>query len=116
MDEDHGKGEGRGALEALIELERRIEADLESARAEALRVVEAARRESESQLTRCHDELAEALARAGESIGRDCEASVREIVESSERTLQGYRRIDEPALRRLAEWVAAAVAEGRSTS
>jgi len=114
MDQDHGEREGDGALGALIEVEQRIEAELAAARDEALRIVEAARREIEGQASQREAAVAAERERLRAAIERECEAALRGIADEGERALERYRRIDEPGLRELAQWVAARVAEGRS--
>jgi len=100
------------ALSELIEVERRIEQEVEAAQIEAARIIEAARRDEGSRAEEVDASIASALESLRLSIERECETSIRSIEEDAQAELARYREVDSEVLRRLARWLVARVAGG----
>ena len=106
-DEDHGSG---GALGELIEVERRIEAEIAAAEAQARSLVEAARADVARGDREGDTALGQALAALRESVGAQRDAAIRDIEARAAGEVQRYRGFDEAAIDRLASWLAERVA------
>lgn len=103
-----------GALAELIQLERRMDAQLADAEAEAARRVEVARRAALAGLEGSDPSGQEALAALREAVARECDLAVREAEERARVDAECYERLDDRAVRELARCVVAWLAGGQA--
>jgi len=96
-----------GALAELIELERRMDAQLAAAEAEAARRVEAARPAALAALAGGDPSGEAAFASLREAVARECDLAVREVEERARVEAERYERLDDRAVRELARSVVA---------
>jgi len=99
-----------GGLADLIELERRVEADLAAARRDAEQGIEAARHASQQLLAGGDGDLAAALSSLREESRRQCEAELRAIESQGAQEAAAFDAVGEAGLERLARLVAARLA------
>lgn len=110
-----GGGEPReSVLDALLEVERRIDAEIEQAEAEAERIVAEARREIESGGRAEGEELEQERADLRASLEAELAGAVREIEERAAREAERYASVDEVEVERLGGWLARRIAGGES--
>ena len=106
VDEEGSEQTSKGALLDLIEVEKRVEADLASATVEAERIVESARSESRSTSVDGDALLDAELEKLRESIERECETTIRDIEDRARTEEARYQRVAEDEQQELARWVA----------
>ena len=107
METDDATPRTTGALAELIELERRTDAQLAAAEAEAARRVEAARRAALAGLEEEDPSAPAELASLREAVARECDLAVREAEERARVEAERYERLDDRAVRELARSVVA---------
>ena len=91
-----------GALVELLELERRIEGELEAARVEASRAVEAARAEAQALASDPDAGFEPALQELSRSVDAEADATIAALERTALAEIEVFERVDEAALRRLA--------------
>ncbi len=107
MGAENGRERKRnGVFAELMELERRIEAEVAVAEAEAARMVESARHEARSRERESESSLSDRLRSLRASIERERKASVRAIAAQAAAEGARYTQVDEATVARMAEWVA----------
>ncbi|MBW2386036.1 MAG: hypothetical protein JRG92_20580 [Deltaproteobacteria bacterium] len=109
MDEEATEQAEKGALLDLIEVERRVEADLASAAAEAEQIVESARAEAQSEAADDDAALESGLEKVRASMDRECETTLRSLEDRASVEEKHYRLVGDAELQELARWVAARV-------
>ena len=106
----------QGALGELIEVEKRVEAEVAEAEVEARQLVEAAQREAQRLGTDSSAALEEALHSLRTELAEESAALAEALAEGADAEMERYRRVDEVTVRRLAQWVASRVVRGSGAS
>jgi vacuolar-type H+-ATPase subunit H len=101
-------GEG-GTLESLLQLERRIEAEIAAVRAEAEQRVESARDEARRLESDAGGSIEAALSDLRDSIERQTAAEIEQQARAARAEAERYRDVDEQTLARLALGVVARI-------
>jgi vacuolar-type H+-ATPase subunit H len=101
--------EGGGALDALLQLERRIEAEIGAARAEAERRIESAREAAHRLESDAGGSLEAALAALRDSIDRETAAAIEREQREARAEADRYSGLDEEAIAQLARTVVARI-------
>jgi F0F1-type ATP synthase membrane subunit b/b' len=109
LGKNEGEREPRDALAELIEVEHRVEREVEAARTQADHIIAAARREAESRVGEANASIEAALVALRAAVERECDASIRSLEADAAAQLERYRGVDSVTLRRLAQWLVAQV-------
>ena len=96
-------------LPRLVETERRLDERLVAARAEATRIVVAAREAVQAREAGLQAELDEIERRLREAVDAEGAGRAREIEAAAERAVEAYDRVDEVRIGELARYVVAQV-------
>jgi hypothetical protein len=112
VDEDRDAPAPGGGLAELIELERRVEAELAAAEVESVRVLESAQQEARARREASNGALDAALRSLREQTRRASADSQRAIEARAEAEVARYEQVDERTVEALGRFVAARINRG----
>jgi F-type H+-transporting ATPase subunit b len=98
---------GDGALDALLEVERRVEQEIAAARVEAERRVEAAREDARRLESDAAEPLHPERAALRTRIDAEAAAAIRQLERDARAEAESYRSVEQTTLRRLGARVVA---------